>query len=628
METVLKAIADWIKGILTAGIMSNLSGLFDDVNTQVGNIAQQVGTKPSSFEPRVFAMIEALSRNVVLPIAGIILTFIACYELIEMITQHNNMAQFEPALIMRWIFKTAISVWLISNTFDIVMAVFDVTQKVVSDSSSIIAGNTHVNDIGLSMLQSSLMQMDVGPLFGLFLQSFFIGITMRILSIVIFVIVYGRMIEIYCIPYQRDGFDDVRAEYSQMLRQQLAKGNNGLTKTKFITFGVEGESMAQVKPRLDHIQNDLLNNFHRLGVQAKPLNGAQRLKLMHDMFNMDGASKFHFDWKDLVKSGLSVKDAIAPTAFAFKNSRTFQMGGIYCAASFLSITASDISDQLLKDFLDMDSSQIVTISNSKNVTFANITLQNSHFWTSHLYRCDHVKYLNCRIFSPAHPVPAPSTDAIDIDVCTNVLVKNCYLEVNDDSVVLKGGKGPWADTAPENGTNERILVEDCHYGFCHGCLTCGSESMHDRNILIRRLKVDHACNLLWLKMRPDTPQHYEYITMQQVDAVVDSFVNINPWTQFYDLEDRKDIPLSYADHITVEDCRCDCREYFNVKPEPIQYRLSDFTFRDLKIRTAENSFDPAAVEGMICENCTISALDTAPDINYILPVSHTIEKAQ
>ena len=119
METVLKAIADWIKGILTAGIMSNLSGLFDDVNTQVGNIAQQVGTKPSSFEPRVFAMIEALSRNVVLPIAGIILTFIACYELIEMITQHNNMAQFEPALLMKWIFKTAISVWIISNTFDI-----------------------------------------------------------------------------------------------------------------------------------------------------------------------------------------------------------------------------------------------------------------------------------------------------------------------------------------------------------------------------------------------------------------------------------------------------------------------------------------------------------------------------
>ena len=199
METVLKAIADWIKGILTAGIMSNLSGLFDDVNTQVGNIAQQVGTKPSSFEPRVFAMIEALSRNVVLPIAGIILTFIACYELIEMITQHNNMAQFEPALIMRWIFKTAVSVWLISNTFDIVMAVFDITQKVVSDSSGIIAGNTRVNDIGLSMLA---IQPDADgcrpPVRAVFAKSFFIDITMRILSIIIFVIVYGRMIEIYC----------------------------------------------------------------------------------------------------------------------------------------------------------------------------------------------------------------------------------------------------------------------------------------------------------------------------------------------------------------------------------------------------------------------------------------------
>ena len=170
METVLKAISDWIKSLLTAAIMSNLNGLFDDVNTQVGSIAQQVGTKPSSFEPRVFAMIEALSRNVVLPIAGIILTFIACYELI---------------------------VWMISNTFDIIMAVFDVTQQVVANSSGIISGNTRVNDIGLSMLQSSMMQMDVGPLFGLFLQSFFIGITMRILSIVIFVIVYGRMIEIY-----------------------------------------------------------------------------------------------------------------------------------------------------------------------------------------------------------------------------------------------------------------------------------------------------------------------------------------------------------------------------------------------------------------------------------------------
>lgn len=235
METVLKAIGDWLKSLLTAGIMSNLSGLFDAVNEQVGDIAQQVGTRPSAFEPRVFAMIESLSRNVVLPIAGIILTFIACYELIEMITQHNNMAQFEPALIMRWVFKTAISVWFISNTFDIVMAVFDLTQKVVADSSGIIAGNTRVNDIGLSMLEASLMQMEVGPLFGLFLQSFFIGITMRILSIVIFVIVYGRMIEIYCmvslapIPMATWGNHEQRHVGQNYLEMSVCIGLSGLS---------------------------------------------------------------------------------------------------------------------------------------------------------------------------------------------------------------------------------------------------------------------------------------------------------------------------------------------------------------------------------------------------------------
>ena len=163
------------------------------------------------------------------------------------------------------------------------------------------------------------------------------------------------------IPFQQDGFDDVRAEYSQMLRQQLAKGNNGLTKTKFITFGIEADSMKLAKPRLEHVQNDLLNNFHRLGVTAKPLNGKERLKLMHHIFHMDGGEKFQFDWNTFTRSGLSVKDAIAPTVFAFKNSRSFQMGGLFGAMSFLSITASDLSDQLLKDFLEMDSSQIVTM---------------------------------------------------------------------------------------------------------------------------------------------------------------------------------------------------------------------------------------------------------------------------
>ena len=153
--------------------------------------------------------------------------------------------------------------------------------------------------------------------------------------------------------------------------------------------------------------------------------------------------------------------------------------------------------------------------------------------------------MNCRSVSPAYPVKAHSTAAIDIDVCSDVLIKNCYLEVNDDAVVLKGGKGPWADSMPENGSNERIIVEDCTYGFCHGCLTCGSEAIHNKNIIVRRIKVLEGYNFLWLKMRPDTPQKYEYILIEDVEAVVNSFITIHPWTQFYDLQGSEDILISY-----------------------------------------------------------------------------------
>ena len=163
------------------------------------------------------------------------------------------------------------------------------------------------------------------------------------------------------IPYQKDHFNPVRTEYSTMLRRQLAQGNNGLTKTKYLTFGIEAESMKQAKPRLIHIEIDLMNNFKRLGVRAKLLNGKERLHLMHDMFHMGDHDRFNFDWKWLPESGLSVKDFIAPTGFAFPKNRVFQMGEMYGSMSYLQITASDLSDQLLKDFLDMESSQIVTM---------------------------------------------------------------------------------------------------------------------------------------------------------------------------------------------------------------------------------------------------------------------------
>lgn len=251
--------------------------------------------------------------------------------------------------------------------------------------------------------------------------------------------------------------------------------------------------------------------------------------------------------------------------------------------------------------------RLVYISNCKNVLLADLHLQNSHFWTTHVYKSHHVKYLNCTITSPAAPVKAPSTDAIDLDVCTDVLVKNCYLEVNDDSVVLKGGKGPWADEAAENGSNERILIEDCEYGFCHGCLTCGSESIHNRNIIMRRIKVYTGMNLLWLKMRPDTPQHYEYISVEDVEGKITNFININPWTQFFDLKGREDVPLSFADHISMKNCRCECETFFHVKKEDTQYLLSEFLFENLDIRAKKDGFEQDAIENCNMRNVRIVA---------------------
>lgn len=233
MDSILEKLADWLKGILASGIMDNLSGLFDAVNQQVGSIADQMGTTPEVFEPRVYAMIHAVSEHVIVPIAGIILTFIACYELIQLIVEHNNLANFEAWIFFKWVFKTFAAVTLISNTFDIVMAVFDVAQHVIDSSSGIISGNTRVNEIGLERLNSVLMEMEVGELLSLYLQSFIIQLTMWALSIIIFVVIYGRMIEIYMaislapIPFSTFGSREHRTIGQNYLRSLFALGFQG-----------------------------------------------------------------------------------------------------------------------------------------------------------------------------------------------------------------------------------------------------------------------------------------------------------------------------------------------------------------------------------------------------------------
>ena len=169
---------------------------------------------------------------------------------------------------------------------------------------------------------------------------------------------YGQSI---IIPAQGDDFDNIREEYTDMLRSQLARGNNGLIKTKYLTFGIEAASVKAAKPRLDRIETDLLNNFKRLGVAAEPLNGKQRLALMHGMFHIDEHTDFNFEWEWLAPSGLSVKDFIAPSSFEFRNGKEFGVGKKLGAVSFLQILAPELNDRMLADFLDMESSLIVTM---------------------------------------------------------------------------------------------------------------------------------------------------------------------------------------------------------------------------------------------------------------------------
>lgn len=197
MQSILDQITEWLREMLVSGIMGNLSGMFDSVNQQVGEIASDVGMTPANFSPGVFAMIRNVSESVIVPVAGIILTFIACYELIQLIIDHNNLANFETWIFFKWIFKTFVAVMLITNCFNIVMAVFDVAQQVVNASADIISESTAVDASALEAMEAELLTWDLGPLLGLYLQSFVVQVTMLALSVVIFVIVYARMIEIY-----------------------------------------------------------------------------------------------------------------------------------------------------------------------------------------------------------------------------------------------------------------------------------------------------------------------------------------------------------------------------------------------------------------------------------------------
>ena len=197
MDFILDAINEWIQNLLIDGIMGNVEGMFDSINTEVSNVATQVGMTPSQWNGGVFSLIENLSNTVIMPIAGLILTFVMCYELIQMIIDRNNLHDFPPSDIFKWIMKTFMAVMIVTNTFPILMGIFDVAQNVVASSAGVIIGDTSVGLETLAEFEATLKDMDIGTLLGLYLQSFLIGFCMWIMSICIFVIVYGRMLEIY-----------------------------------------------------------------------------------------------------------------------------------------------------------------------------------------------------------------------------------------------------------------------------------------------------------------------------------------------------------------------------------------------------------------------------------------------
>ena len=233
MDSIFQQITEWLKEVIISAIMGNLSGMFESVNTQVGEIATSVGMTPANFSPEVFAMVRNVSESVIIPIAGLILTFIACYELIQMIIDHNNLANFETWIFFKWVFNTFMAVMLITNTFNITMAEFDVAQHVVNSSAGIIAGDTAIDATALEQLEETLNGMELGPLIGLLMQSFVIQFTMSALAIVIFVIVYGRMIEIYLmvslapIPFSTFGNREQSQIGQNYLRSLFAIGFQG-----------------------------------------------------------------------------------------------------------------------------------------------------------------------------------------------------------------------------------------------------------------------------------------------------------------------------------------------------------------------------------------------------------------
>ncbi len=251
--------------------------------------------------------------------------------------------------------------------------------------------------------------------------------------------------------------------------------------------------------------------------------------------------------------------------------------------------------------------RMLYVSNSNDVTVSGIHMVNSGFWTNHLYNCNRIKYLGVTILAPTDGYPkGPSTDAIDLDVCSDVLISGCHLNVNDDGVCLKGGKGTWVDTIPGNGATGRVIVDRCKFGKTNAGITFGSEAWDCSNVIMKDCEFDGTYHVLLFKMRPDTPQKYANVLVDGATGTVRNAVEVQTWTQFFDKVERDPMPMSTVDNVTFKNAKLDCTKNFYKDKKTDDYELSNFTFSDIVAIAPDTSFDTSNVSNFSVKNVAVS----------------------
>ncbi|MDE6561984.1 MAG: exopolygalacturonase, partial [Muribaculaceae bacterium] len=245
------------------------------------------------------------------------------------------------------------------------------------------------------------------------------------------------------------------------------------------------------------------------------------------------------------------------------------------------------------------------ISNSKDVTVSGIHMVNSGFWTNHLYNCERIKYIGVTILAPTDGYPkGPSTDAIDLDVCNDVLISQCHMNVNDDGVCLKGGKGTYVDTIAGNGPAQRVIIDRCSFGKTNAGVTFGSEAWDCSNVIMKDCTFDGTYHVLLFKMRPDTPQQYRNVLVDGATGTVRNAVEVQTWTQFFNKVDRDPMPMSIVDNVTFRNAHLKCTRNFYRDRKTDDYILSNFTFTDIVAEAPDITFDLSNISNPTTSNVT------------------------